>query len=196
MVSPTQLWIKVVASCKLWYLIQVLPRELNHQHTRWMTCFIPDIKSWSPHGQNGCHFADNDFKCIFWRKTFVFWFKFHWYDGDWIIRSYSTINSLWPSDTILWHRWLVAWWHQAITWTNAYWSSVKSSDIHIMAISQEMPQPSITKIHLKITYLKFHSYFPEANELMVFNINFQCKQNPSRWWSQFGFLHKGGLYHH
>ena len=43
-----------------------------------------------------------------------------------------------------------AWRHQAITRTNADWSSVKSSDIHIRAISQEMPQPSITKIHLKI----------------------------------------------
>ena len=47
------------------------------------------------------------------------------------------------------------------------WSSVKPSDIHIKAISQEMPQPSIIKICLKITYLKFHSNFPGANELMV-----------------------------
>ena len=55
--------------------------------------------------------------------------------------------------------------HQAITWINADWSSVKSSDIHIRAISQEMPQPSITKTRFKITYLKFHSNFPGANEL-------------------------------
>ena len=33
-------------------------------------------------------------------------------------------------------------------------------------ISQEIPQPSITKISLKSTYLKFHSNFPGANELM------------------------------
>ena len=33
---------------------------------------------------------------------------------------------------------------------------LKSSGIHIRAISQEMPQPSITKIRLKITCLKFH----------------------------------------
>ena len=45
------------------------------------------------------------------------------------------------------------------------WSSAKSSDIYIKAISQEMPQPSITKICLKITYLKFHSNFQGANEL-------------------------------
>ena len=50
--------------------------------------------------------------------------------------------------------------------TETEWvSSVKSSDIHIRAISQQMPQPSITKIHLKITYPKFHSNFPGANEL-------------------------------
>ena len=45
------------------------------------------------------------------------------------------------------------------------WSSVKSSDINIREISQEMPQPSTIKIHLKITYIKFHSNFPGANEL-------------------------------
>ena len=48
---------------------------------------------------------------------------------------------------------------------NVMWSSVKSSHIPVRAISQEMPQPSITKIRLKITYLKFHSIFPGANEL-------------------------------
>ena len=59
---------------------------------------------------------------------------------------------------------MVAWGHQAITWTNVDWSSVKSSDIHIRAISQEMPQPSITKICFKIIYLEFHSNLPGANE--------------------------------
>ena len=57
------------------------------------------------------------------------------------------------------------WQDQAITWTNIDWSLVKSSDSHIRAISKEMPQPSITKIGLKITYIKFHSNFPGANEL-------------------------------
>ena len=68
---------------------------------------------------------------------------------------------MWPSDAIGWQRsgstlaqvMAFAWRHQAITWTNVDWSSAKSSDIHIRAISQEMPQPSITKIHLKITYM-------------------------------------------
>ena len=49
--------------------------------------------------------------------------------------------------------------------TNLGWSSVKSNDIHIRAISHTMLQPSITKIRLKITYLKFHSNLPGANEL-------------------------------
>ena len=56
-------------------------------------------------------------------------------------------------------QWLVAWWHQAITWTNVDLSSVRSSDNYLRANSQKTPQPSITKISLKITYryLRFHS---------------------------------------
>ena len=42
---------------------------------------------------------------------------------------------------------------------------MRSSESHLRAISQEMPQPSITKISLKITYLKLHSYLPKAYEL-------------------------------
>ena len=51
---------------------------------------------------------------------------------------------------------------------NVDWSSVKSSDIHIRAISQEMPQPSIININLKITCLKFHKNLPGGNELIYF----------------------------
>ena len=61
--------------------------------------------------------------------------------------------------------WLVAWRHQVITWTNVDLSLVRSSDIHIRASSQEVPEPSITEIIWKIKYLKFHSNFPGANEL-------------------------------
>ena len=42
---------------------------------------------------------------------------------------------------------------------------MKSSDIYIRSISQKMPQQSIAKICLKITYLKFHSDFPGTNDL-------------------------------
>ena len=68
-------------------------------------------------------------------------------------------------------QWLVAWRHQAITWTNVDWSSMKSSDIHIRAISQGMLQPSINKIRLKKTNLEFNSNFPGANELNTFYKN-------------------------
>ena len=53
-----------------------------------------------------------------------------------------------------WLRWwLAAWWDQAITWTNVDLSTVRFSGIHVREIhvSQEIPQPSITKINLKIT---------------------------------------------
>ena len=35
-----------------------------------------------------------------------------------------------------------------------------------MAVSQDMPQPSTTKISLKITFLKFYSNLSGVNELM------------------------------
>ena len=49
--------------------------------------------------------------------------------------------------------------------TDHQWNS---SDIHIRAISQEMPQPLITKIRLKMAYryLNFNSNFSGANELI------------------------------
>ena len=53
-------------------------------------------------------------------------------------------------------QWLVAWRHQVITWTNVDLSSVRSSCIHLMAISQEIHQSSMNKINMKITHLKFH----------------------------------------
>ena len=43
------------------------------------------------------------------------------------------------------------------------------------AILQEMPQPTITKICLKIAYLKCHSNFPGTNELMT-------SQGGYSWW--------------
>ena len=45
--------------------------------------------------------------------------------------------------------------HQTITWTNTNSSLVRSSDIHLRAYSQEIPQPSITKISCNNTYQKF-----------------------------------------
>ena len=88
------------------------------------------------------------------------------------------INSLWPSDTIWQHRsgsTLAQVMACCLTAPNHYlnqcWriiSEVQWRDIHIRAISQEMPQPSLTKICLKITCLKFHSNFPGGNELKCY----------------------------
>ena len=64
-------------------------------------------------------------------------------------------------------EWLVAWWHQAITWTNVHLSSIRSSAIHLTAILQEIPQPSGTELSLIITYLKFCSNLPGANESTI-----------------------------
>ena len=76
-----------------------------------------------------------------------------------------------------WLRWwLVAWRHQAITWTNVDLSSVRSSDIHLRASSQEITQPSVPEIIWNIKYLKFHLNFPGANELIK-NIHFYLRSN-------------------
>ena len=56
--------------------------------------------------------------------------------------------------------------HQAITWTNVDLSPARCSGIHLSAILQEIPQPSVTEISSKITYLKLCSNLPGANELI------------------------------
>ena len=62
-------------------------------------------------------------------------------------------------------QWLVACWHQAITWTNVGSSSVRSSHIHLHAISQKIHQPPVTKISLEIIYLQVNSNLSGTNEL-------------------------------
>ena len=75
------------------------------------------------------------------------------------ICCFRVIDSLWPSIAIWWHRtwltWLVAWRHQPITWTDVDLSSVRSSGSHLRAILQQIPQPSINRISMTITYLNF-----------------------------------------
>ena len=51
----------------------------------------------------------------------------------------------------------------SIWWRHHDW--LRSNDIHLRTISREIRHPSITKISLKITYLKFHSNLTGANEL-------------------------------
>ena len=91
----------------------------------------------------------------------------------WIFCKTNTITpikSFWSSDTLRWQRsgsTLAQVTACCLTAPNHYLNqSVNSSDIHIRAISQEMPQASITKnLFEKIMYLRFHSNFPGANEL-------------------------------
>ena len=77
------------------------------------------------------------------------------------------MNSLRPSDAIWCHR-SGSTLAQVISRSNVDISLVRFSDIHQRAIPQEMPQPSITRISLKITQSKFHSNLSETNELMFF----------------------------
>ena len=83
-----------------------------------------------------------------------------------------------------WLRWwLVAWWHQAITWTNVDLSSIMSAGIHLSAISHKIPQSLISEINWNIISLKFHSNFPGANELNDLSVYItQCMYfHPSLW---------------
>ena len=73
----------------------------------------------------------------------------------------TDLGQHWP------RQWLVAWRHQAITWTNVALLSVRSSNIHLGAISQKIPQPPITKLNLKVHYLNFHPNLLGANELIL-----------------------------
>ena len=64
-----------------------------------------------------------------------------------------------------WFRqWLVAWRHQAIAWTNADQSSVKSCGIHLRIISHEMLD-TIPDMSLKDIKSRSQQHFLGANEL-------------------------------
>ena len=86
------------------------------------------------------------------------------------------INSLSPSDAIWW-QWSWTTLAQVMAcclmapshYLNQCWRIISEVYWHsgnqLMTISQEMPQPSITKISLKNTYQKFHSNLPGGTEL-------------------------------
>ena len=95
-------------------------------------CYMAQILATDYGVSNQCAFKDDQFTCRslnFFGPSDAIW---HW--GSW-----STLVQVMACC-------------QAIIWTIVDWSSVKSNDFHIRAISQEIHQPSITKIHLKITY--------------------------------------------
>ena len=93
----------------------------------------------------------------------------------WSLMSYGTtrlkwVDSLGPSDAIWRQRYGSTLAQvracQAITWTTVDLSSVRSSDMHLRAVSHLIPLPPFTKIKLKIAYIIFHSNLPVANELI------------------------------
>ena len=65
-----------------------------------------------------------------------------------------------------WLRWwLVAWRHQAITWTNVDFTSIGPFSTHLRRISQEMLKISIHKMSLKTLLRKPFPHLSGANEL-------------------------------
>ena len=85
------------------------------------------------------------------------------------------INPLWSSDAIWWQRsgsTLAQVMACCLTAPSDYlaqcWLIISEPSGHqLRAISEEMPQPSIAKGSLKITYITFHANLPGANELTV-----------------------------
>ena len=79
--------------------------------------------------------------------------------------------TLWSRDTMTtnlqmtFSKAFFAWQHLAITWIHVVLSLVRSSDNHLRAISQQIPQPLSNKISLKITYLSMIFQSLGVNEL-------------------------------
>ena len=70
--------------------------------------------------------------------------------------------------------WLVALWHEANTWSNV---NLRSRYSRLGVISQDIPQPSTTKIDLKIMHLKFNWNFTGGIELILKDIDKKCTWN-------------------
>ena len=100
--------------------------------------------------QNGCHFAEDTFKHILFNEN---------------VRISITISLKFvpkgPIDNMPALVQIMPWrqpWHRAITSTKFDLPLVRFSDLHLKAISQEIPQPSITTIVSKINYLSKISF--------------------------------------
>ena len=85
-------------------------------------------------------------------------------------------NSLRPNDTIWWQisgstlaQVMACCLTAPSHYLNQCWLII--SCIHLRTISQEIPQPSTTRISLKIIYLKFNLNLPGANELQHCHIS-------------------------
>ena len=65
-----------------------------------------------------------------------------------LVTSYDDLGQHWL------RYWLVAWRHQAITWTNVDLSSIRSCGIHLRTLSWEDLKIPYSKARLKIMFLK------------------------------------------
>ena len=63
-------------------------------------------------------------------------------------------------------KWLVAWWHQSITWTNVNLPSTRSSCIHSRVIFTWILKISTSTMRWKSTHLKSQSHL-KGNELIA-----------------------------
>ena len=87
---------------------------------------------------------------------------------------WAGINSLWPSDAI-WRQGSRSTLVQVMAccltaprhYLNQCWLiiTIRYSDVHPRAISLEISQPSVTKISLKIIFLRFYWNLPGTSEL-------------------------------
>ena len=69
-----------------------------------------------------------------------------------------------------WFRlWLVAWWQQAIIWTNVWFSLLPICGIHLGAISHWVSWLSFCRMSLKIILLELLQHLPGVNELKSFS---------------------------
>ena len=58
------------------------------------------------------------------------------------------------------------WWIKVLFVSHSLGLSMRSNNNHLCSMPPEIPGPSIAEIITKIKYLKFHSNFPGANELI------------------------------
>ena len=94
-------------------------------------------------------------------------------------------------DIELGQHWLRHWWHQAITRTIV---DVRCDEICLRAIWQEIAQPPITKISLKVSYWKYHSNLPGANEFIYFNREWTLPLLNLVWSESIMGFHSSSLY--
>ena len=80
-------------------------------------------------------------------------------DATWRHRSGSTLPQVMACCLTAPSHYLNQWNYEPMK------SSVRSSGIHLRAISWEIPQPPFAKVSLKITYLKSNWNLPGASEL-------------------------------